>query len=399
MKKGLILSMIMIGALAAQATDVTFDGQVRMRTERSNYAFDNDVDAYAMTALRTRFGLTAKPQDGLRIYIQAQDSRTLGGEAAGISTGLTDDAGLGLHQAYFAWDCKLVPGMTLQGGRFEYTKADHRFFGNVGWHNVGRSMEGWALMFRQFSFAEIDITGLKATEAYSANMDATNFGLYFGNIMDWNLDVFYNMHDMGENAAEDANKRNTVGVHYDNAYFDDMLGVNFNFATQMGTNEQGAADVDYAGMMYDLDLSWKLDMGILAKVGFGYESRSGHDGSADELGSFIELYPTAHKFHGYMDIASGIVGTAGLNDIELNFWGALPIGGMQYKLDYHMFSSVEDFGIDGNTDVGSEIDLTLKKSMGNFGVNLGYSMFMPADNISAIGDSQNWMYLQFLTSF
>ena len=398
MKKGLILSVMMLGAVAAQATDVTFDGQVRMRTESSNYAFDSDMDAYNMTALRTRIGLSVKPQDGLSIYVQAQDSRTLGGEAAGTSAGLTDDAGLGLHQAYFAWNCLLVDQLTILGGRFEYAKADHRFFGNVGWHNVGRSHEGWALLYRGLSFAEVDVFGVKAAEAYAPNQDVTNLGFYFGNLFGKKIDVFYNMLDFGEDVNEDANVMNTIGVHYDNKYFD-KLGVNFNFGTQMGTNEWGGADVDYAGSLLDLDLCYGLDMGILNKVGFGYESRSGWDGSADEWGAWIELFPTAHKFNGYMDLAPGLVGSAGLNDIELNFWGDLPFGGLSYKLDYHMFSSVEDFGAEGNTDVGSEIDLTLKKSVDNFSVDLGYSMFTPADNVAPGGDSMSWMYLMFTAGF
>jgi hypothetical protein len=64
-----------------------------------------------------------------------------------------------------------------------------------------------------------------------------------------------------------------------------------------------------------------------------------------------------------------------------------------------MFSSVEDFGAEGNTDVGSEIDLTLKKSVDNFSVDLGYSMFMPADNVAPGGDSMSWMYLMFTAGF
>jgi hypothetical protein len=398
-KTGMLLSALLVVAAVAQAADIKFDGQVRYRMENSNDVFDADVDSYNFALLRTRINMTATPQDGLKVFVQAQDSRTLGAEGAGISAGLADDNGLGVHQAYFAWDCKLVGGMTLLAGRFEYAKADHRFFGNVGWANTGRAMEGWALLFRGFSFAEIDVFGVKATEAGAANMDVTDFGLYFGNVAGMGIDVFYNMLDLPENAAGDANGINTLGIHYGKTY-NDAIGVNFNFATQMGTNEQGVEDSDYSGMMYDLDLSYKLDMGFLNKIGFGYESMSGQDDSGD-VTAWQDLFPTAHKFHGYQDIVGPVFsgGHAGLNDIEFNFWGALPIGGLSYKLDFHMLSYVEDTGLEGNTDLGSEFDLTLKKKMGKFGVNLGYSMFMPADNYDAIGDAQSWMYLQWVANF
>jgi hypothetical protein len=377
---------------------VVFDGQVRYRVESSNFAFDSDVDAYNTAYLRTRLGATVQPQDGLKIYIQAQDSRIAGGH--GTSGNTAEDSKLGLHQGYFAWNCQALDGLTILAGRFEMAKADERFFGAVGWDNVGRSYEGWALNYSGLPFAAIDLYGLKVVEAGTANMDQTAWGLYFNKIMGYNLDFFYNVHDFGENAAEEANALNTIGLHYDNVYFD-ALGVNFNFGMQMGTNEWGGTDRDYGGMMYGLDLSWTLGLGILEKVGFGYESMSGDgDATDDAMDDWMELYPTGHKFHGYMDIAGPTYSgsSAGLNDIQLNFWGNLPLG-LQYKLDYHMFSYVEDTGLENNTDLGSEIDLTLKKSMGNFGVNLGYSMFTPTDNLVNDGDSMSWMYLQFIANF
>jgi len=393
MKKGLLLSALLLGTLAAQATDVVFDGQVRYRLESSNYSFDSDVDAYNYALLRTRLGATVQPQDGLQIYMQVQDSRIVGGH--GTSGTTMEDSKLGLHQGYFTWNCKAVDGLTIQAGRFEMAKADQRFFGSVGWSNVGRSFEGWALNYSGLSFASIDFYGLKVGEMNAANMDATAWGLYFNKIMGYNLDFFYNVHDFGENAAEDADKLNTIGLHYDNVYFD-ALGVNVNFGMQMGTNEQGASDVDYGGMMYGVDLSYALGMGWLDKIGFGYESMSGDDTADDTYDAWLELYPTGHKFHGYMDIAGQSM--AGLNDIQLNFWGNLPLG-LQYKLDYHMFSYAVDTGLEGNTDFGSEIDLTLKKSMGNFGVNVGWSMFTPTDNLVTDGDAMNWMYLMFTAGF
>lgn len=412
MKKGLLLSALLLGSLAAQAADVVFDGQIRYRMENVGH-FDGDVDSYNMSLLRTRLGATVQPQDGLKIYIQAQDSRVVGGSDHMAGTTM-EDSKLGLHQGFFTWNCKLVDGLTIQAGRFEWAKADHRFFGNVGWNNVGRSFEGWTLNYSGLGFASFDLYGLKMDENYTANEDRTAWGLYLNKIMGYNLDVFYNVDDFGQQTVgttEVANTRSTIGAHYDNTYFD-ALGVNVNFGMQMGTREKGwfdasdgssyATDVDYAGMMYGVDLSWTLGLGYLEKVGFGYESMSGQDTSSDNT-AWHELYPTGHKFHGYMDVVGQTA--AGLNDIQLNVWGALPLG-LQYKLDYHLFSSVEDYTNTteaADTAIGSEIDLTLKKSMGDFGVNLGYSMFMPEDNFVMVGgdsaDAMSWMYLQFTAGF
>ncbi len=392
MKKGLLFSVMAL-ALAAQAADVKFDGQIRYRMENGTDTFDSDVDSYNASVLRTRLGASVTPQDGLNIRIQVQDSRTVGGH--GTSGTLSEDSKLGLHQGYFTWDCQALSGLQIQAGRFEMPKADQRFFGAVDWNNVGRSFEGWKLSYG-LPVVGIDFYGLKVVEQNAANLDQTAWGLYFNNILDRRIDFFYHNDNFGENLTEDKNVRSTLGLHYDNTYFEN-LAINFNFATQMGTDEE--EDADYSGMMFGLDAAWTLGMGWLDKVGFGYESMSGRDTSGD-MTEWQELYPTAHKFHGYMDIAGPVYSEidAGLNDIQLNFWGGLPMG-IDYKLDYHMFSFAEDTGYEANTDFGSELDFSLARKMDNFGVNLGYSMFTPTDNIVPNGDPQSWMYLQFTAGF
>jgi hypothetical protein len=391
MKKGLLLSVMAL-ALTATAADVKFDGQVRYRMENSNYAFDSDVDSYNHSLLRTRLGATVTPQDGLTIVIQAQDSRHIGDAALATSAQLNKDDNMGLHQAYFAWNCQLVNNLTILAGRFEYAKADERFFGKSDWNNNGMAHEGWALLYKT-PVADIDVFGVKHTEAEAYKQDVTNFGVYFGNILGKRVDLLYNVLDFGQTpVTEDKNSFSTIAVHYDNVY-NEKIGVNFNFGTQMGTDEN--TDTDYTGMMYGLDLNYTLGLGILDRVGFGYESLSANDPDTGDFG-WLELFPTDHKFHGYQGIA-GQTG-AGLNDIQLNFWGGLPMD-INYKLDYHMFSFIEDTGFEPNTDLGSEIDLSLVKKVDNFAVNLGYSMFMPTDNIAPAGDAQSWMYLQFTAGF
>lgn len=407
----LTLSTLALGLCAtfvqgALATDLKFDGQIRYRSEFSNGTgaapvFDSDVDAFGVSYLRTRFGISANPTDKLGIYIQAQDSRITGGN--GTSGTLLNDTNFGIHQSYFTWQCQAIQGLSVLAGRFEMPKADERFFGAVGWNNVGRSFDGWVLGY-DTPFTMVQFYGIKVVENMTANQDFTVWGLYFNNILDKRVDVFYNNDNFGENGAEEANVRSTLGIHYDNngvEYMDGKLGVNFNFGMQMGTNEQGGTDMDYAGTLIDFDASWLLDMGFLNKVGFGYEMQSGDaDPADDSMEAWQNLYPTSHKFNGYMDVMNNAPN--GLNDIELNFWGNLA-GMLDYKLDYHMFSTPEDFvGGDGTADttVGSEMDLTLTRKFDNFTINAGYSMFMADDHFAGDpNDGMNWMYLQFTAGF
>ena len=398
MKKGLLLSVL---AMAAMAQAVEFDGQVRYRLENGNYAFDSNVDAYNHANLRAQVGLKAEPQDGVNVYVQAHTNRLINGSAA--------ENALDLHQAYVNWNCLLVPGLGVTVGRFELAKADQRFFGIDEWQATPTAHDGFVLSYGT-PFTKIDLYSSKVVEAAVAKQDAANWGLYFNNIMDKKVDLFFNISDMGEDALKKKNSFNTLGLHYDNTYFD-KLGVNVNFATQSGTNE--ATKMDYTGMMFGLDASWDLGMGYLNKVGFGYESTSAANPDSSDYG-WQELYGAAHKFHGYQDIAGP--NPFGLNDLQLNFQGALPMG-LNYKLDYHMFSSVEkftiyksdptdplSFDVAEDTTIGSEIDFSLAKQVDNFTVNLGYSIFTPeanfsSKNASTVGDAQSWMYFQVAAGF
>lgn len=396
----LTLSTLALGLCAtfvqgALATDLKFDGQVRYRTEFSNYSFDGDVDAYGMAQLRSRFGISANPTDKLAVFVQAQEDRTIGDPAA---------TAYNLSQSYLSWNCQLVPGLNILAGRFAMPKADERFFGASDWSNSGQTFDGWVLGYTA-PFTMVQLYGLKVDENFVANQDRTAWGLYFNNILEKRVDVFFNIDNFGENVAEEANVRNTLGLHYDNngaEYLDGKLGVNFNFGMQSGTNEQGGTDVTYAGTLIDFNADWKLGMGFLDKVGFGYESQSGDDSADDSADAWQPLYPTAHKFNGYMDLVNnGPVAGAGLNDIELNFWGSLA-GFMDYKLDYHMFSAAVDYaGASGaDTAVGSEVDLSLAKKFDFFTINAGYSMFMADDHYAGDpNDGMNWMYLQFTAGF
>ncbi|MCB9474838.1 MAG: alginate export family protein [Candidatus Delongbacteria bacterium] len=395
------LAIALCGAVVQDslATELKFDGQVRYRSEFSNYSFDSNVDSYGMSALRTRIGFSAAPTEGLAIYVQAQDSRTMGGN--GTSGTLVNDMNFGIHQSYLSWDCRLISGLNLLAGRFEMPKADERFFGSVGWSNVGRSFDGYVLGY-ETPFTMVQFYGIKVVENFTANQDVTVWGLYFNNLFDKRVDLFYNNDDFGQNAAEETNVRSTIGLHYDNAgaeYFDGKLGVNFNFGMQMGSNEWGGTAMDYAGQLIGLDATWALDMGFLNKVGFGYEMQSGDDSADNSMDAWQNLYPTAHKFNGYMDLVN--TGPNGLNDIQVNFWGSIA-DFVNYKLDYHMFSAAADYsnGTTMDTAIGSEIDLTLSKKFDNFTINAGYSMFTADDHFAGNpNDGMNWMYLQLTAGF
>ena len=394
MKKTALLSALLLSAVVANAMDVKFDGQVRWRLENSNYGFDSDVDAHATQYLRTRVGMSAMPMDGLETYVQIQDSRTLGSNAGSSSTGY--DANIDLKQAWFRWRCQMMPALSFQAGRYEWAKADQRFFAKRNWSNTGMSHEGWNLAFAS-PMATIELYWHTVNESFVNAQDQESFGVYVNDIapdaLPGKLDFFFDIEDYGENAAEDANSMTTIGLHFDGTFVD-VLRAKVNFAMQSGTNEWGASDVDYAGMMYGLCLDYGLNMGMLNSVFFGYESMSGTD-AADEMG-WQELYPAYHAIHGISAAWNPATYGNGMTELKFGAKGMLPMQ-MSWMLSYHMFNSVEDMA-NGETAIGNELDLCFGRDLGNFKIDLGYAMASIDDELMSDPDSNNWLYLQ-MTAF
>ena len=129
-------------------TDIKFDAQVRARSQYDDKSFDTANSENSYSELRTRLGMSATVDDNAHLYIQLQDSRIIGdnNQFGSPSSGtLNDSKNVDLHQGYIKIDKIFGEGWGGQAGRFEFVKGNQRFFGDVGWSNVGRSWEGGGL--------------------------------------------------------------------------------------------------------------------------------------------------------------------------------------------------------------------------------------------------------------
>ena len=144
MKKVLLtVLLVVLFAFGAYAeTEVNFDGQVRVRGELDRKSFDPNQEHFqAQTFMRTRFGVSAVVDGNAEAYVQFQDSRVLGSSGQSGSLGTFEN--IDLHQAFLKVNRVFVDGLGFKAGRFEVNFGNQRVFGAVGWHNVGRSWEGF----------------------------------------------------------------------------------------------------------------------------------------------------------------------------------------------------------------------------------------------------------------
>ena len=137
------------------------------------------------------------------------------------------------------------------------------------------------------------------------------------------------------------------------------------------------------------------------RVGLEYNYGTGDDNAADgEVGTFQNLFPTNHKFYGYMDVFSW----QNMHNAAITL-SAAPCKKLTARLDYHMFwiadtsdgwyrangtSLVRPINSMADSYAGSEFDVTLVyKACKNLTLQAGYSHFFAGDYLSATGASDD----------
>ncbi len=194
---------------------------------------------------------------------------------------------------------------------------------------------------------------------------------------------------------------NTLGVRFERK--GDSWDSNLEVSGQLG---------DFQGMQHralaahgGVGRNWDA-----TRLGVAYNYASGDsDPNDNRHGTFDNLYPTNHKFYGYMDLFAW----QNLHNFETTFkW---KMRGWAARIAYHAFwlpeagtdawynagggvvrkASSEDV----SAYVGSEADVTVSQSFwdGRVGILVGYSHFVTGSYVSETGADENADYLFFQT--
>ena len=376
-----------------------------------NYPVPDEVDVVTQ---QTRLGVTAT-RGALSGHLQIQHVAAwgvFGGDA------LTDGV-IGLHQGWF----EVAPHDTVKVriGRQELAYGAHRVLGNVGWSQVGRAWDGARIALALPADTTLDIIGAQYAEGwvempatYTGKLldeDAYLVGLYASSkAADPAFDVVdaYLLYDASIESPEAEKDKGsqfrrgllTAGVRLHGKW--DPVDAEVESAFQTGkscvADPAGTCtkdDVDQAGFFVDAEVGFTLLERLRLFVGFG--QATGDDPDTDENEAYNHLYPTAHKFLGYMDI----IGPRS-NVRELR-------GGAGYKysdkrgsfdLVVHDFTRLQP----KEERVGLEIDLTAGwKFYDGLSGLFGWALFLPAEGIS-IGDEDpvgnaQWVFVQGVARF
>jgi hypothetical protein len=345
---------------------------------------------------RARLGLQLTPLDiGGGTLASVQFTPQASGKLGTLGSTVAD-AALGLHEGYL----RLAgSGARFDLGRFELDYGDALVIGNLGWHQTARSFDGFrmrAIPVDGSAFVDVFFTipreSHPAVDAPFGAGDNYFIGIY-SDVGPWvsegmALDLYLlantfmpadgaPVSDDPADGTQDVDGAVEVTV---GARAKQKIG-SFDYrgeaGLQLGERIVGVTTQSVTAYHGDLELGLSFDAVRVALEGL---YASGEDGSTSDLEGWNQLFPTAHKFLGLMDVfgarTNAISGVAHLSYEAADDFAA--------KLDAHLFSRPETTpaGVEGY--VGSELDFIALYSLGaGAGVRGLYGIYMPSDELGS----------------
>jgi hypothetical protein len=390
---------------------------------------------------RTKIHLGYKPVDWASALVEGRDSFAIYDDRSPRPENDRTD----LHQGYVVLgNAKEFP-LTLKAGRQELSYGDERLIGAFDWNNIGRVFDAAKLRYEASSFWVDAFTGRVIIP------DDNNFNL--ANDYDWFSGLYGSSSKLipGQETQLYFLARNTSvqsptalgaglptllnGVSPRDIYtvgtrmksLPGALGnwdYSFEGAGQFGRfkDTAGSPSLEHRAFATHAAGGYTFkDTTMSPRVGLEYDFASGdHDNTDGRHTTFENLFPTNHKFYGFMDFASW----QNLHDFRASA-SARPCKPVTLTLDYHAFlladthdsfytvagarRSTGGYGINPGygSYVGSEVDLVATWTVKKFGsIQAGYGRFFVGDYVkqslsspAAGAADANWVYLQTVFNF
>jgi hypothetical protein len=339
-----------------------FGGQVRARLEHKKYfaapgqagAIDfrehggNPDNTYLLMRETAHAGYNA---DWWSIFVEGRVSHTEWGDDRNPNP---ETDALDFHQLYITVGNKKEFPLTLKVGRQELIYGDERLIGAADWLNLTRVFDGAKLRYEDKNFW-VDAFVTRPVLYDDRNLNWNNEYEWFSGIYASTKTLVpkqeTQLYFLARNAGEKSPRANEKGfpqaggasprdIYTVGARVKSLPGQLNGFdygaevAGQFGKWGSGATEIDheafaaYVGGGYTFEKAWGTP-----RVGVEYNYASGDkDPKDDKHETFENLFPTNHKFYGYMDFVS-------LQNIQnVRFMTSIkPHKKLTLTLDYHLF--------------------------------------------------------------
>ena len=326
------------------------DVQERLRVELRDNNFDFRDAANASTddawlLQRFRLGVLVKPTAWLRLYAQGQDTREIGSDRDNVPfvLGAEGDDPFDLRQAYVEISNHAECPWGLKVGRQELSYGDERLIGGFEWNNFARTFDAVKLRYqdnpRRFwvdAFAAHVVTirdvgpqGNYGWHFNDADWNDTFLGVYGGTTrwLSQTTEAYFlyrNKESSNPRYFDDATPTPNAARAYDIQQEIYTVGLRlkstpgklagFDYEAEAagqwgrahgrsGAAFPGPASQDHRAWaaMVRGGHTWK-DWAWKPRLGVEYSVASGDENPDDDRHeSFLNLFPTNHKFYGYMD--------------------------------------------------------------------------------------------------
>jgi hypothetical protein len=393
--------------------------------------------------LRTRVHAGYSPVDWLTIFGEGQNSSSTGDKR---NPNPQSDGPFDLHQGYVQLGGTKELPLTLKVGRQELSYGDERLVGAFDWDNIGRSFDSAKLRYTHDIFWVDAFVG-RVVLPNDNEFDQANWSDWFSGVYGstralvpkTEVQLYFLADNAGVNSPKEVTtsvKGNsprdiyTVGSRFQTLP-GQLKGWDFNgeFAGQFGNFEYapGTPGVVNGQRLNQLAYATHIEGGYtLAATDFkprlalGFDYGSGDRNPGDKNhNTFVNLYPTNHKFYGAMDFFSW----QNLVDPYLKA-SIIPFKDLSVALTYNAFwlASTSDFFYQANqapratggygispqngSFAGQEIDLIATYQPAAFlQVQGGFGHYFTGDYVNqtfrSLGGAHdaNWVYLQAQFSF
>lgn len=397
MKKISSVGLMLVAGLSFAQFNIS--AELRPRFEyRHGYKelFAKGDDAASFVSQRSRLN-AGYSNEGLELYVSLQDVRVWGDVP---QLNVADNNGLSVHEAWGKF--KFGTGSSVKLGRQEIVYDDHRFFGNVGWTQQGRSHDAALYSYKRDSYKlDLGFAYNQDKEKLSGNVLATESTYkamqYVWMHKDWsNFSGSLLFANVGwQDKVESETRYNqTIGTHL--KYKANGLDVAGNAYYQFGKD---VMNNDLRAYLLGLNVNYQVDSNL--NLGIGGEIQSGNDNSIikdKKNNAFTPFFGTNHKFNGWMDyfyVGKNHINSIGLVDLEAN---------AKYKvqdkttlnLAVHKFNSSADFQ---EKSLGAELDFSVSHNLQkDVNIQLGYSHMFESEGLELINgkkdsDTSNWAWV------
>ena len=323
-----------------------------------------------------------------------------------------------LHQAYFTIGNHKEFPLSAKVGRQELSYGDERLIGAFGWNNIGRSFDAAKLRWQNEYFGADFFTGYPVIPV-DGQFDQDNSQDLFSGVYATSmkipktiLETYFLARNTGNGAkniepspqfpqpsardiytvggrvkskpGEIGNWDYTVeGAYQFGDYRDPRLKINGGNSPRLTQN----------AFMFILQGGYTFaDWWATPRLGLEYAYSSGDSNVHDSThGTFDNLYPTNHKFYGYMDFAS----LQNIQDLRSSL-SIKPTTRSSVSLEGHAFWLANTHDNFYNVGGGARGGTTLASNVGTgtgYGVNPSYSQFVGTE-IDLVGGYALTRFLQ-----